>query len=84
MPTEPKGDNRSAESGPETSRPLQEVPLSGVPGQQMGLMTAPTRLFVGNVPHTFTEDDLRPWFEEVSVPLFVVPKQVFSVVATAL
>lgn len=66
MLTESKSD-RLEKDGREASTPLQEIHAAVVRVQQTGLTAAPSRLFVGNVPYTFMENDLRTWFEEVSV-----------------
>eukprot|EP00884_Botryococcus_braunii_P021144 jgi/Botrbrau1/7713/Bobra.0159s0146.1 len=64
MSTQLKGINQFQKNGCKDFNSLQKVQEAGVQNQQMGLMTATCRLFVGNVPHTFVENDLRKWFEE--------------------
>jgi hypothetical protein len=70
MPTQPTGVERFQKDGPKDYATLQKVQEAGVPDQKMDIMTGPCRLFVGNVPHTFLENDLRKWFEEVSIIVF--------------
>jgi hypothetical protein len=45
----------------------QEACVTVVPDREPGLKASTVRLFVGNVPHSFTQTELRKWFEKVSV-----------------